>query len=73
MKYLLLLLVGCGAGLSNESKADIKNAANDTAAAYKHEDQASPSGALVKAAHCAVQAVIRNEQLEPVDSGIQCQ
>ena len=75
MKYLsvLLLWAACGGGLSEESKTDIKHAANDTAAAYNHEDPATAAGALIKGAHCAVQAVIRNEKLDPVDSGIACQ
>ncbi len=75
MKYAVLFLMcaACGGGLSDESKTDIAHAANDTAAAYKHEDPTTAQGALVKGAHCAVQAVIRNEKLDPIDSGIPCQ
>jgi hypothetical protein len=75
MKYTILLLTcaACGGGLSSESKTDIKNATNDTAAAYQHEDPTTAQGALVRGAHCAMQAVIRNEKLDPIDSGIPCQ
>lgn len=69
---LLAILTACGGGLSSESKTDIQHAARDTAAAYEHEDAAAPAGALIRAAHCAVQGVIRNEKLDAVDSGITC-
>ena len=80
MKYLIFFLActACGGGLSDESKTDIKHAAEDSAAAYQRElatsgDAGSPAGALIRGAHCAVQGVIRNEKLPAVDSGVPCQ
>jgi hypothetical protein len=69
----LLMLAACGGGLSAESVQDIENAARTSAAAYKYEDASTPAAALIRASHCANQAVIRNEKLAPIDSGIACQ
>jgi hypothetical protein len=69
---VLVLLAACG-GLSAESKKDIENAAKTSAAAYRYEDAATPAAALIRASHCANQAVIRIEKLDPLDSGIVCQ
>jgi hypothetical protein len=76
MKKLVLLLVSlaaCGGGLHSESKQDIENAAKTSAAAYRYMDADTPAAALIRASHCADQAVIRNEGLDPVDSGVPCQ
>lgn len=71
--FFFLALASCG-GLSSESKKDIENAAKTSAAAYRYADAETPAGALIRASFCANAAVIRNENLEPVDGGsIQCQ
>ena len=73
MRYFFFLtLIACG-GISAESKTDIENAAKTSAAAYKYASDDTPAGALIRATHCSVQAVIRNESLKYIDSGISCE
>ena len=75
MKYAILLLAcaACGGGMTTESKTDVENATKTSAAAYRYMDADTPAAALIRASHCANQSVIRNEKLDPVDSGIPCQ
>lgn len=74
MKLCLLALVvaGCGGGMSSESATDVQDATRLTAASYAHQDAGTAGAALIRQAHCSLQAVIRNEKLSPVDAGIPC-
>ena len=65
-------LVGCGGGLSRESQMDVENSTRATALALQHLASGSIEYALTLAAHCADQAVIRNERLPTIDSGLPC-
>ena len=64
-------MLGCGGGLPPEDVANVENAAKTSAAAYRYVD-GGPAGALIRATHCSVAAVIRNEKLPPLDAGIGC-
>ena len=56
-----------------EDVSNLENASRTTAAAYKYQDADTPAASLIRASHCSVQAVIRNEKLDTFDSGIPCQ
>jgi hypothetical protein len=66
-----LLLSGCAGGLPAADAANLENAARTSGYAYLHED-GGPQSILIKATHCSVQAVIRNQKLPPYDAGIAC-
>jgi hypothetical protein len=69
----LLFFAGCAGGLPAEDVSNLENASRTTAAAYKYQDADTPAASLIRASHCSVQAVIRNEKLDAFDSGIPCQ
>jgi hypothetical protein len=68
----LLVCVGCG-GLPSEDAKDIENAARSSAMAYRYMDADSNPALLICATQKSVQAVIRDQHLEPFDAGIPCQ
>ncbi|MGA7119338.1 MAG: hypothetical protein WBY94_04530 [Polyangiaceae bacterium] len=70
---LIILLSSCAGGLPAEDVSNLENASRTTAAAYKYQDADTPAASLIRASHCSVQAVIRNEKLDTFDSGIPCQ
>jgi len=69
---LLLVVVGCG-GLPAADAKDIENAARSSAMAYRYLDADSNQALLICATHRSVQAVIRDQHLDPFDAGIPCQ
>jgi hypothetical protein len=68
-----LAAVSCSRGLPAEDAKDIENAAHSSAMAYKYLDADSNAAILVCATQAAVQAVIRDQKLDPFDSGTPCQ
>jgi hypothetical protein len=68
----LLSSISCGGSLAQEDVTNIENAVRTSAAAYKYEDASAPAAALIRASHCSLKAVVRNEKLAPFDSGIDC-
>jgi hypothetical protein len=70
----MAMLAGCG-GMSAESAKKVENAARTSAAAYRYEgaaDADTPAAALILTTHCSLEAVIRDEKLQPFDSGAPC-
>jgi hypothetical protein len=68
-----LTAVGCSRGLPPADAQDIENAAHLSAAAYRYVDADSNVAILLCATQASVQAVIRDQKLEPFDSGTPCQ
>jgi len=66
-------LISCAGGLPAEDISNIENASRTSAAAYNYQDADTPAAALIRASHCAIQAVIRDQKLDTFDSGIPCQ
>ena len=66
------LLVGCATGLSAASKTSLVNAARLTEKAYHYQKAGSAPAALDRGAHCAIQAVLKAENIGQVDSGVPC-
>jgi hypothetical protein len=64
--------IGCGGSLPPADVTDLENAARTSAYAYGHT-AGTPEGILIKATHCSVEAVIRNQKLPPFDAGIACE
>jgi hypothetical protein len=78
MRWLLLVIatlaaVSCSRGLPDADVHNIENAAHSSAMAYKYLDADSNAAILVCATQASVQAVIRDQKLDPFDSGTPCQ
>jgi len=73
MRFLLIVLAGCGGSLAQEDVTDLQNAAKTSAAAYHYQDAGTASAALIRATHCSVVAVLRDQKRDAPDSGIECQ
>ncbi len=69
----LLALAGCARGLPAEDAQDVENAAASSAMAYRYMDADSNQAILICATQRSVQAVIRDQHLDPFDSGTPCQ
>jgi hypothetical protein len=65
-------MLGCGSSLAPTSKANLTNAARLTERAYFYQDASSAAGALDRGAFCSIQAVLRDEKLGQIDSGVNC-
>jgi hypothetical protein len=75
MRYMMLLFaltVGCTAHLASTTKTNLTNSAHLTERAYAYLDAGSAPAALIRAAHCSTQAVLRDEKIGTIDSGIEC-
>ena len=66
------LSIGCATGLSATSKASLVDAAHLTEKAYHYQEAGTAPAALDRGAHCAIQAVLKAENIGQVDSGVPC-
>lgn len=69
---VLVLLVGCGGGLSSQDKATLTDAARLNLMADQMLD-GGPARALERGALCATASVLAHNGASVPDSGIQCQ
>jgi hypothetical protein len=75
MRYMLVTLLfatGCTAHLVSTTRTNLVNAAHLTEASYHYLDAGSAPAALERGAFCSINAVLRDEKLGPLDSGIVC-